>query len=97
MPDKKQKTNKPTGPKPGYGGNQHWALNPSNKTHKCKISKIEDDIFEIGAVNHASQFSKLLLNVTDYLQIKYNDDVAEAIWLMEEQVFNYPEKPKDHT
>ena len=64
-----------------------------NKQHKSKISKIEDDVFEIGAVKHASQFSKSLQNVADYVQIKYNSDMAEAIRTMEEQVFIYPDKP----
>ena len=45
------------------------------------------------AAKHASQFSKLLQNVTYYIQFKYNSDVAEAIRTMEEQVFTYPEKP----
>ena len=44
-------------------------------------------------MKHASQFSKSLQNVADYVQIMYNSDVAEAIRTMEEQVFTYPEKP----
>ena len=46
------------------------------------------------AVKHASQFSKSLLNIADYVQIKYSRDVAEAIWSMEEQVFIHPEMPQ---
>ena len=65
-----------------------------NKPHKSKISKIVNDVFEIGAVKHASQFTKSLKNIADYAQIKYNNDVAEAIRIMEQLYLTYPEMPQ---
>ena len=41
------------------------------------------DVFEKGAIRHASLFTKLLLNTADYVQIKCNSNVAEAIQTME--------------
>ena len=65
-----------------------------NKPHRSKISRIENDVFEIGSVKHAFQFSKSLKNVANYLQMKYNNNVVEAIWTMGAPDFNYPEMPQ---
>ena len=54
-----------------------------NEQHKSKISRIENDFFETVAIKHASQFMKSLKNISDYVQIKYNNDIAEAIRMME--------------
>ena len=57
------------------------------------ISKVDDNIFEIGTVHYATQFTRLLMNIVDYVQIKYNSDMAEAIETIEAPTFTYPEKP----
>ena len=69
------------------------AVSTADKPHKSKISNIEDDVFEIGSLKHSFQFSNSLQNVGDYVQIKYNGDVADAIRTIEEHVSTYPEMP----
>ena len=78
MPKKKMKYKKLVGQKVEYVGGPVQYNIPSNKPHKSKISMIQDEVFEIGSVKHAAQFTKSLLNVPDYIQIKNNNDVVEA-------------------
>ena len=66
---------------------------PSNKPHKSKILKIENDVLKMGAVPHVAHFTKSLQNIANNVQIKYNSDVAEAIRTIETPTFGYPEKP----
>ena len=47
-------------------------LHASIISHKSKISQIEEDAFEIGAVRHAAQFMRFLLNTVDFMLIKFN-------------------------
>ena len=54
----KKRGDRPGSGKAGYGENKRRAVNAVNKPHKSKTSKTEDDIVEIGAAKHASQFSK---------------------------------------
>ena len=51
------------------------------KTHQFKIFKskvecLEDAVFESGMVKHATQFTMTLKDIIDYIQIKYNSNVA---------------------
>ena len=46
-------------------------------------------MFEIGSVKNASQFTRSLLNVADYMQMKYNNEVGEAIQTLMKHVFKY--------
>ena len=43
------------------------------------ISKIEDDTFEIEAVWNAAQFARSLLNIAEYVQIKFNSDLQKPL------------------
>ena len=79
MSEEKQKMTKPAGYKPRYIGKKWWEVIPMNEPHKRKFSRIENDAFKIGVVKHSSQFTKSLKNIANYAQIKYNNDVAEAI------------------
>ena len=58
------------------------------------IKAIEDDIFKIGSIKNAPQFTKSLLHVADYLQMKYNKEVGKAIRMLEKPKFIYQEMPK---
>ena len=58
-----------------------------NKLNKSKISKIKYDIFEIWLLSTHQ-------NVANYVQIQYNNDIAEAIKTMEKTYFIYPEMPQ---
>ena len=37
----------------------------TNKPFKSKVKAIEDDVFEMGSVKNAAQFSRSLLNIAD--------------------------------
>ena len=53
-----------------YGGNTPF---------KSKIKAMENVIFEMGSVKNAAQFSRSLLNIADYVQMKYSNEVEDAI------------------
>ena len=50
--------------KPNYVG---------SKPYKSKVNMIEDDVFEVGLTQNATHFTKLLLNMADYIQVKDNN------------------------
>ena len=72
-----------------------WHQSPysNNKPCKSKILKIEDNVFDIGVMRHATQFTESLLIIADYVWIKYNSYVTEAIGTIWPPDFNYPKKP----
>ena len=54
------------------GNTRRKFLHASIISHKSEISQIEEDAFEIGAVRHAAQFMRFLLNTVDFMLIKFN-------------------------
>ena len=55
--------------------------------------KLEDAVFESGAVKHASQFKKRLEEIANYVQKKYNSNVAKMIKNVECPIFEFPVWP----
>ena len=43
-----------------------------NKPYKNKVKEIEENGFEVGSLRNAAKFTRSLLNVSDYIQMKYN-------------------------
>ena len=41
-----------------------------NKPFKSKLKAIKDDVFEMRSVKNAAQFSRSLLSIADYVQLK---------------------------
>ena len=60
----------------------------TNKPFKSKVKATEDDVF-------AAKFSRSLLNIADYAQLKYNNKVGDAIWDQKHPMFTYPEMPEE--
>ena len=63
------------------------------KALKSKVDSLEDAVFESGAVKHAAQFTKTLEEIANYVQKKYNSDVAKMIKDVERSVFEFPARP----
>ena len=53
----------------------------------------EDDVFDVGSVKKTTQFTRFLLNVIAYVQIKYNNKVEEAIHTVKKTKFINPKMP----
>ena len=66
-----------------------------NKPFKSKLKALEDDAFEMRSVKNATQFSRTLLNITNYVKMKYNDEVGNAIRNLRHPVSTYPGMPKE--
>ena len=65
----------------------------SNKPYNIKIKQIKDDIFEVESVKNAAQFTRLLLNVANYVEMKYNNNVGKAIRMLTKLKFKYLDIP----
>ena len=63
------------------------------KVFKSRVEGLKDAVFESGTVKHAVQFTKTLQEIVDYIQIKYNSDVARMIRDVEHPVFKFPQQP----
>ena len=64
---------------------------------ESKVEGLEDAVFESGAMKHAAQFTNMLEEITNYVQKKYNSDVAKMIKDMERPVFEFPVRPLPKT
>ena len=64
-----------------------------SKLFKGKTEGLEDAIFESGAVRHAAQFTKTVEALADYVQVKFNADVATAIRDIERPAILMPKLP----
>ena len=53
---------------------------------------LKDAVFKSGSVKHAVQFTKTLEQIADYIQVKYNRDVAK-IREVEHPIFKFPQQP----
>ena len=63
------------------------------KTFKSKVKGLEDAIFQIWAVKHAAQFTKVLEETAKYIQKKYNCNIAKMIKDVECPLFKFPKCP----
>ena len=66
-----------------------------NKPFKSKVKEVEDDVFAMGPVKNATQFWRSLLDIADYVQVKYNNEVGDAIRNLKHPVFIFPEMPEE--
>ena len=64
------------------------------KTFKSKVEQFEDAMFENGSIKHATQFTKMLEEISKYVQVKYNSDVAHMIKDIKHSEFKFPECPE---
>ena len=76
------------------GGIRHKSHHPINNSCKSQIYQIEEDVFKVRVMRHVAQFIWLLLNIADYMQIKLNNNILEAVRKMAKPSFEYPVKPK---
>ena len=53
-------------------------VNIKNKAFNSKIGKLDEDVFENSTVKHVAQFTMMLENIADYIQITYSKYVADA-------------------
>ena len=70
--------------------NQRWAKRQNylgNKPYKSKVKLIEDDVFEVGSTQNAAQVTKSILSITDYIQVKYNNEFGEAVRTLTKPIF----------
>ena len=54
---------------------------------------LKDAIFKSRSVKHAAQYTKTLEKIADYVQVKYNNDVAKMIREVKCPIFKYPQQP----
>ena len=69
----------------GWDDKKKWLM---HKAFKSRVEGLKDAVFESGSLKHAAQFTKTLEEIIDYIQIKYNSDVA-MIRDMECPVFKF--------
>ena len=56
---------------------ERWVAVMSTSPLRARLNQL--DIFEVGSVKSAAQFSQPLLYIPDYVQMKYNNEVSKAI------------------
>ena len=78
----------------GQDGKQKSSL---YKPFKSKVEGLEDAVFESGAVKHAAQFTKTLEEIANYMEKKYNSNVAKMIKVVERPIFEFPVRPVPKT
>ena len=65
----------------------------SIQAFKSKIKGLKDPVFKSGSIKHTAQFTKILEEIANYVQLKYNSDVAKMMRDMEHPVFKFPQQP----
>ena len=76
--------------KPNAKDNQRWIPYVGNKPFKSTLKALKDNVFEMGSVKNATQFLRSLLNIADYVQMKYNNKAGDAIRNLKYPMFVYP-------
>ena len=66
---------------------------PQYKAFKSKVEGLKDAVFKSGFFKHAVQFAKTIDENADYIQIKYNSDMARMIRDVERPVFKFRQQP----
>ena len=59
------------------------------KAFKSRVVGLKDAVFDSKSVKHAVQFDKTLEEIADYVQVKYNNDVARMIRDVECPLFKW--------
>ena len=80
----------------GYrGNNRHrWQQGRQGGTQfKGKTKEIADDIFNNTGQHYAATFNKSLKNITDYLQLKLDNNILEAVCNMTNTIIDIPATP----
>ena len=80
---------------PNANNSQRQMAYIANTPFKSKVKAIEDDVFNMGSVKNFVQFSRSLLKIADYVQLKFNSKVGDAMWDLKHPVFTYPEMPQE--
>ena len=55
--------------------------------------ELENAVFKSGSVKHAAQFTQTLEEISDHIQVRYNDDVAKMIREVERPMLKFPQQP----
>lgn len=96
--DDDKKEHKPQTNNNGSGGRRRWnnkrGGSSNNYKFKGKTKEIEDDIFDLGGTHDAALFARSLKNISDYIQLKYNNDVSETVRNMKALTIAIPDPPK---
>jgi hypothetical protein len=76
--------------------------NQATKTsYKSKVAKVKDEVFDIGASNDPTKFSKSLKSIENYIQKNYKtcDDIVKEIQQLKHPTLDYPRQPTraEHT
>jgi len=71
-------------------------LNQTTKTrYKSKVTELEDEVFDVGALSDPAKFSKLLKSIENYIQKNYKtcNDIVKAIQQLKRPTLAYPKQP----
>ena len=66
-----------------------------NKPYKSKVKVIEENVSEVWLTWNATPFTKLLLKIADYIQVKYNNEVGEAVRTQTKKLLTTPQCPSE--
>jgi hypothetical protein len=68
-------------------------------TFKSKVTKLEEDTFNVGASSDPARFSKSLKAIETYIQKTYKmpDDIVKSIQQMKRPTLAFPTKPRKAT
>ena len=63
-------------------------------SHKIKIAKLEDEVFDVGAASDSAKFSKSLKSIENYIQMNYKtcEDIVKAIQQLKRRALDYPKQ-----
>ena len=67
------------------------------KAFNSRIEDLEDNVFEVGALEDASSFMKELKNIVDYIQLEddHMSDVVEAMRDIKDMTIIVPNVPRE--
>ena len=66
-------------PKANAKDSHRWTPHVGKKAFKCKFKALEEGIFEMASVKNAAQILKSMLNISNYMQMNYNNKIGDAI------------------
>ncbi len=73
----------------------NWGNQATKTSHKSKIDKLKDEVFDVGAARDPAKFSKSLKSIENYIQMNYKtcNDIVKAIQQLKRPTLNYPKQP----
>jgi hypothetical protein len=91
---------KPTGDenkKKKFYGQYAKGMATRRTTYKSKVTGLEEDTFNVGAASDPAKFSKLLINIENFIQKTYRspDDMAKMLQYMKKVTLSYLTKRKE--